>query len=48
MNENSIYLMSGIIESNKDNVLLSLESEFNILDIKTENGWVAIAAKLKK
>ena len=48
MNENSIYLMSGIIESYKDNVLLSLESEFNILDIKTENGWVAIAAKLKK
>ena len=48
MNENSIYLMSGIIESYKDKVLQSLEADFNILDLKTENGWVAIAAKLKK
>lgn len=48
MHENSIYLMSGIIEPYKDKVLQSLEAEFNILDLKTENSWVAIAAKLKK
>ena len=48
MNENSIYLMSGIIELYKDKVLQSLEAEFNILDLKNENGWVAIAAELKK
>ncbi len=48
MNENSIYLMSGIIEPYKDKVLQSLEADFNILDLKTENGWVAIAAELKK
>ena len=48
MNENSVYLMSGIIEPYKNNVLRSLAAEFNILDTKIENGWVAIAAKLKK
>ncbi len=48
MHENSIYLMSGIIEPYKDRVLDSLVKEFDIIEVKVENSWVAIAAKLKK
>ena len=48
LHENSIYLMSGIIEPYKDRVLDSLTKEFDIIDVKVENSWVAIAAKLKK
>lgn len=47
MNESAVYLMSGIIEPYKDDVLASLQAEFNIIDLKVENGWVAIAANLK-
>lgn len=47
MHKNSIYLMSGIIEPYKANVLNSLKENFDIIDEKTENGWVAIAAKIK-
>lgn len=48
MNENTIYLMSGIIEPYKNDVLSSLSKNFDILKIITENEWVAIAAKIKK
>lgn len=47
MHKNSIYLMSGIIEPYKANVLNSLKENFDIIDEKTENGWVAIVAKIK-
>lgn len=47
MYKNSIYLMSGIIEPYKNDVLKSLENDFEVLDIKNENGWFAIIAKQK-
>lgn len=47
MSHNTIYIMSGIIESRKDDVLRSLVNRFNILEEKNQNGWVALVAKLK-
>ena len=47
MNKDTIYIMSGIIDNFKDKVVLSLENDFKILDIKEDNGWVAIVAKIK-
>ena len=47
MHKDTIYIMSGIIKEFKNQVIVSLENEFKILDIKEENGWVSIAAKIK-
>lgn len=47
MNKDTIYIMSGIIDNFKDDVILSLENSFDILSAKEDNGWVAIAAKIK-
>ena len=47
MHENSIYIMSGIIEIYRNDVMKSLESNFEVVDIKNKNGWLAIAVKLK-
>lgn len=44
----SVYLMSGIIDTREADVLRALESKFEVFDRKTERGWVALAAKLKK
>ncbi len=47
MHENSIYIMSGIIEIYRNDVMKSLESNFEVIDIKNKNSWLAIAVKLK-
>ena len=47
MYKNSIYIMSGIIEIYRNDVMKSLESDFEVVDIKNKNGWLAIAVKLK-
>lgn len=47
MYENSIYIMSGIIEIYRNDVMKSLESNFEVVDIKNKNSWLAIAVKLK-
>lgn len=47
MTHNTTYIMSGIIESRRDDVLSSLINRFNILEEKNQNGWVALVAKLK-
>ncbi len=47
MHKDTIYIMSGIIKEFKNQVIVSLENEFKILDIKEENGWVSIASKIK-
>ncbi|WP_457944784.1 50S ribosomal protein L11 methyltransferase [Caproiciproducens sp. LBM24188] len=44
----SVYLMSGIIDTREADVLRALEGKFEVFDRKTERGWVALAAKLKK
>lgn len=43
----TVYLMSGIIDTREKDVLAALEKKFNIIARKTEKGWVALAAQLK-
>ncbi len=43
----SVYLMSGIIDTREQDVLNVIEEKFDIIDRKTERGWVALAAKRK-
>lgn len=47
MHPDTIYLMSGIIDTRENDVLAALEQRFEILARKSEKGWVALAAKLK-
>lgn len=47
MKPDTIYLMSGIIDSREQDVLDGLEDSFEIIRRKEEKGWVALAAKLK-
>ncbi|EEG31619.1 ribosomal protein L11 methyltransferase [[Clostridium] methylpentosum DSM 5476] len=47
MHKDSVLLCSGIIDQREDDVLLALSSAgLNVLEIKRENGWVAISCKL--
>ncbi len=48
MHKRSMYLMSGIIEPRELGVLRSLEPDFNVIDVKGKNGWVAIVAMLRR
>lgn len=47
MNENSVYIMSGIIDMREQDVLKALEPDFDILEINRDKGWCCIAAKAK-
>jgi ribosomal protein L11 methyltransferase len=47
MYPDTIYLMSGIIDTRENDVLTALENKFEIIARKSEKGWVALAAKLK-
>ncbi len=47
MNERSVYIMSGIIDSRKDEVLRAIDADFEVVNIFEEAGWVCIAAKVK-
>jgi len=47
MHKDTIYLMSGIIDTRENDVLAALSDQFDIIARKTEKGWVALAAKLK-
>ncbi len=47
MHRDTVYLMSGIIDTRESDVLAVLEQKFNIIARKTEKGWVALAATLK-
>lgn len=41
----AIYLMSGIIDIREPEILASLKDRFDVLEIKRERGWTAIAAR---
>ncbi|NLG92426.1 MAG: 50S ribosomal protein L11 methyltransferase [Clostridiales bacterium] len=43
----SVYLMSGIIDTREKDVLAALSPKFEVIRRKTEKGWVALAARLK-
>ncbi len=47
MYPDTVYLMSGIIDTRENDVLAALEQKFNIIARKSEKGWVALAAKRK-
>ncbi len=47
MHRDTIFLMSGIIDTREQDVLDVVEKKFNIINRKTEKGWVALAAELK-
>jgi ribosomal protein L11 methyltransferase len=41
----SLYLMSGIIDTREQEVLDNLKGKFEVLEIRRERGWTAIAAR---
>lgn len=47
LNPDSIYIVSGIIDTREDDVLAALCDTFEILERREEKGWVAMALKLK-
>ena len=48
MRPDTVYLMSGIIDTREEDVLRAIEPHFTVIDRKTEKGWVALAAKRKE
>ena len=47
MKPDTVYLMSGIIDTREQDVLSVVEQHFEIIDRKEEKGWVALSAKRK-
>lgn len=47
MKPDTVYLMSGIIDTREQDVLAAVEKHFEIIDRKEEKGWVALSAKRK-
>ena len=45
MRPDTVYLMSGIIDTREQDVLSVVEKKFDILDRREEKGWIALAAK---
>lgn len=48
MHEDSVYIMSGIIDTRIDDVLSRVEPDFEIIQRLYENGWYCLVAKLRK
>lgn len=48
MNEDTVYIMSGIIDSRGDEVVQAVSKDFDIIHRYEENGWVCLAAKIRK
>ena len=47
MNEDSVYIMSGIIDMRSVEVEAAVSEKFDIIEKYEENGWVCLVAKLK-
>lgn len=48
MDDDSYYIMSGIIDTRVDDVLNAIEDTFEVTEKLLENGWCCLVAKLKK
>lgn len=48
LDRNSVYIVSGIIDSREADVLAALSDTFEVIERREEKGWVAMALKLKK
>ncbi|MCH5352052.1 MAG: 50S ribosomal protein L11 methyltransferase [Acutalibacter sp.] len=46
LHKDSVYLISGIIDTREQDVLDALTGKFEVIERKEENGWVAMALKL--
>ena len=47
MNDDSVYIMSGIIDTRGSEVETAVSENFNIIDKYEENGWVCLVASKK-
>ena len=47
MYDDTIYIMSGIIDTREEDVLEAITDTFEIIERREEKGWVAMAAKLR-
>ncbi len=47
MDSDTVYIMSGIIDTRGDEVQTAVSDEFEIIERIEDNGWVCLAAKLK-
>ena len=47
MDENTVYIMSGIIDTRRDDVVNAIKNDFEIVEEITDNGWVCLVAKAK-
>lgn len=47
MDENTVYIMSGIIDTRRDDVVNAIKDDFDIVEEITDNGWVCLVAKAK-
>ena len=48
MNDNTIYIMSGIIDTRLDDVLTALPPSLEIIRQYEEKGWICLVAQKKK
>lgn len=48
MYEDTVYIMSGIIDTREEDVLAAVSDTFEIIERREEKGWVAMAVRLKK
>lgn len=47
MNDDTVYIMSGIIDSRLSDVLNALKDDFTVIDEVFDNGWYCVIAKRK-
>lgn len=47
MDENTVYIMSGIIDTRRDDVVNAIKNDFEIVEEIADNGWVCLVAKAK-
>lgn len=47
MKPDTVYILSGIIDTREGDVLACLADRFELIDRREEKGWVALAAKLR-
>ena len=45
MTDDTVYIMSGIIDTRLDEVMKALEPSFNVVEVIEDNGWACIVAK---
>ena len=48
MNKNTVYIMSGIIDSRVDDVLNALPDTLQVIEQYEEKNWLCLVAMLKK